>query len=326
MTSLHAFFHNRDQAAFQRHLQTALPIHVNARDFLGRTVLHLASTSTARAATEYVRLLLAHPAVNVNLQDTESHWTALHRALYHGNITAAYAIHSVIFPILLLKRSEIDTSLKDFEGYRAFDVYNTTVEDTMPNKRASRRGLELYTWGTNRNASLGHGDTNDRSNPEQVVLMHRDVSQDDRRAQENIYFKLQPARVRDAQMSRLHTDLVLAEDNTRNPHSYRRSILRAYLPPSLWARITRLPLHLTAPFSRGVLSILPAGVRGTPPPHVQSSPRAIAGPLRRERVRGIAACKSASACWTDTEYTPGERITDSLDMTRVQFRFNPSQG
>ena len=37
-----------------------------------------------------------------------------------------------------------------------------------------------------------------------------------------------------------------------------------------------------------------------PPPHVQSSPRVIAGPLRREHVRGIAACKSASACWTDT--------------------------
>jgi alpha-tubulin suppressor-like RCC1 family protein len=35
-------------------------------------------------------------------------------------------------------------------------------------------------------------------------------------------------------------------------------------------------------------------------PHVQPTPRVIAGPLRRERVRGIAACKSASACWTDT--------------------------
>jgi alpha-tubulin suppressor-like RCC1 family protein len=44
-----------------------------------------------------------------------------------------------------------------------------------------------------------------------------------------------------------------------------------------------------------------------PSPHVQSSPRVIAGPLRRERVRGIAACKSASACWTDTVlYTWGK--------------------
>jgi hypothetical protein len=52
--------------------------------------------------------------------------------------------------ILLLQRGDIDTSLKDSEGYRAFDLYNTTVEDTMPNKRETPRGLELYTWGSNR--------------------------------------------------------------------------------------------------------------------------------------------------------------------------------
>ena len=62
---------------------------VNARDWLGRTALHLACASAEPSAIEYVRLLLAHPAINVNLQDVESHWTALHRALYHGNIAAA---------------------------------------------------------------------------------------------------------------------------------------------------------------------------------------------------------------------------------------------
>ena len=77
MTSLHAYFHNRDQAAFQRHLSAALITDVNARDWLGRTVLHLACTVSARPATEYVRLLLAHPGIDVNLQDVESHWTAL---------------------------------------------------------------------------------------------------------------------------------------------------------------------------------------------------------------------------------------------------------
>ena len=87
MTSLHAYFHNRDQAAFQRHLSLT---NVNDRDWLGRTVLHLACAASARAATEYVRLLLAHPAIDVNLQDLESHWTALHRALYNGNVATAY--------------------------------------------------------------------------------------------------------------------------------------------------------------------------------------------------------------------------------------------
>jgi alpha-tubulin suppressor-like RCC1 family protein len=37
-----------------------------------------------------------------------------------------------------------------------------------------------------------------------------------------------------------------------------------------------------------------------PAPHIQTTPRVISGPLKRERVRGIAACNSASACWTDT--------------------------
>jgi ankyrin repeat protein len=96
MTSLHAYIHNRDQAAFQQQLAAPHQIDVNARDWLGRTALHLACASSARAATEYVRLLLGHPGINVNLQDSESHWTALHRALYSGNIAAAYVPHNVI--------------------------------------------------------------------------------------------------------------------------------------------------------------------------------------------------------------------------------------
>lgn len=35
--------------------------------------------------------------------------------------------------------------------------------------------------------------------------------------------------------------------------------------------------------------------------HVQLAPRRILGALKKERVIGIAACKSASACWTDKD-------------------------
>lgn len=63
---------------------------VNSRDWLGRTVLHLVCSAPDVAATEYVRLLLGHPAINVNALDTESHWTPLHRALYNGNLATAY--------------------------------------------------------------------------------------------------------------------------------------------------------------------------------------------------------------------------------------------
>jgi inhibitor of Bruton tyrosine kinase len=116
MSTLHAYFALRNQQAFQRTLEglrgsgsishqastsagkapntatrgTPLSVvEVNSRDWLGRTVLHLACASTEPSAIEYVRMLLSHPAININLQDSESHWTALHRALYNGHIAAA---------------------------------------------------------------------------------------------------------------------------------------------------------------------------------------------------------------------------------------------
>ncbi|KAG8832752.1 hypothetical protein FRC20_007845, partial [Serendipita sp. 405] len=64
-------------------------IDVNARDCFGRTVLHLACSAIDPAALECGRLLLAHAGINVNIQDYESHWTPLHRALYAGNIPIA---------------------------------------------------------------------------------------------------------------------------------------------------------------------------------------------------------------------------------------------
>jgi len=63
---------------------------VNARDWLGRTALHLACASME--SIEYVRALLRHPHINVNLPDAESFWTPLHRALYSANLPAVYVL------------------------------------------------------------------------------------------------------------------------------------------------------------------------------------------------------------------------------------------
>ncbi|KAL4071332.1 hypothetical protein V8B97DRAFT_1962709 [Scleroderma yunnanense] len=59
-----------------------MALEVNAFDQLGCTVLHLALSSTDAASTEYARMLLAHPNINVNILDKENHWTALHRNMY----------------------------------------------------------------------------------------------------------------------------------------------------------------------------------------------------------------------------------------------------
>jgi len=71
--------------------------------------------------------------VGVNLQDYESGYTALHRALFAGNIRAARD---------LLMRHDIDISIKDAEGLTAFDLYNGTVE-----------GVSLGTLGCHRRAN-----------------------------------------------------------------------------------------------------------------------------------------------------------------------------
>ena len=70
-------------------------VDVNARDSMGRTALHLASSSLE--SVEYVKALLKHPNIDPNLMDLESHWTALHRALYCANIPAACVLFFIYF-------------------------------------------------------------------------------------------------------------------------------------------------------------------------------------------------------------------------------------
>ena len=61
-------------------------------DSMGRAVLHLACTEPDRLP--FVTALLSHPLIDLSVPDLESGWTALHRALYHGNISAAREIVS----------------------------------------------------------------------------------------------------------------------------------------------------------------------------------------------------------------------------------------
>lgn len=111
---------------------------VNARDRQGRTVLHLVATDggdaiesevaldaarakrlplslipkkDAASCLEYLEPLLESPNINVNLQDRENGWTALHRAVYVGNLVAARR---------LLQHHDTDASIRDLEGAHIF--------------------------------------------------------------------------------------------------------------------------------------------------------------------------------------------------------------
>ena len=131
---------------------------LNRLDGLGRTVLHLAVSSVDASRFEFVEALLACPLTNVNVRDTESGWTALHRALYHANLAAARA---------LIAHPSIQLASVDNEGLTAFDLYNGTVEGTNPGEGGAR---ELYAWGDNRNLSLGLGTDGERRDPERIFL------------------------------------------------------------------------------------------------------------------------------------------------------------
>ncbi|KAJ6502123.1 hypothetical protein C8R45DRAFT_1190437 [Mycena sanguinolenta] len=332
MTLLHAHFHLRNLQAFQRlldsgndrgthtavsgsagkswkgtsALKSVMACDVNALDWLGRTPLHLASATPD--AVEYVRALLKHPSINVNLQDVESHSTALHRALYNGNLAAA---------LLLLQRSDIDISLKDFEGHTPFDLYNTTVSGTAPTQVLH---AELYTWGANRNAALGLVDSGDRTYPDQVSIPKEGP-------EPNSTARFSPLLARQIQMSKLHTVVVTSE---------RKSNLRlcgfgsgGRLGPGQHTQYSFFPLHQlphsivavalgqdhTLALTSGgevlswglsrfhqlgyvVESSTTAGRLDEP---IQASPRKVYGPLKKEVVKGVAASKQSSACWTATE-------------------------
>ncbi|KAH7923696.1 hypothetical protein BV22DRAFT_1036046 [Leucogyrophana mollusca] len=364
MTLLHVYFTLRNQQAFQRLLEgtgsrgqsssstaglstsggkswtrsstltSVVATDVNALDSLGRTVLHLACSSIEPSSVEYVRMLLAHPIININAQDTEGHWTALHRALYHGNIAAA---------TLLLRRPEVDTSMKDHEGYTAFDLYNSTLRTTKPSS-FDGGSADLFTWGTNRNAALGLGDGNDRVYPDQVVIPHKDDPIT--RQKKSIEERFSPIQVRQLAMSRLHTVILTSEtrDNVRvcgfggggrlgpNQHTqyslvplpdFMHTIDSVAIGQDHTLALTTTGEVLSWGLNRfsqlGYVVEQPSNGRLEEP--IQSSPRKI-GSLKKEHVRGVAACKTASACFTSTEVytwgTNGGQLGYSKTATPVQ--------
>ncbi|OCB92256.1 hypothetical protein A7U60_g336 [Sanghuangporus baumii] len=343
MTALHVHFALRNQQAFQRLLDASrggtpqiasgptlstsggrswnkpsplsggIPVpscDVNARDWLGRTVLHLAVSSLDPAALEFVKLLLSHPRIDVNTPDLESRWTALHRALYVANIPAC---------VLLLQRADIDVSLKDFEGYTAFDVYNSTVEGTKPSELEL---TDLYTWGTNRNAALGLGDGDDRAFPELVPIPPQKEHSDTTTL--SLRTRFQPIRAKQVAMAKLHTAVITSEPRanlricgfgsggrlgagmgqfTQYTFSVPKDLTsEAQITAVALGQDHTLALTCTGSvLSWGLARFSQLGYALDGGQTLQAAPRRIVGPLKKETAVGVAACRTASACWTRDE-------------------------
>lgn len=171
------------------------PAEVNRRDAFGRSVLHHLASADETMAGEYLQQLLSHPSVNVNLQDHESGWTALHRAMYYGNLRTA---------IILLQRADTDPLLRDAEGLTPFDLYNLTVDGTSPTPDDAAHGAELFVWGANRNYNLGLEHCNDCVLPERVKLARTEAGT-------TPGARFNRLRVRDVAMSKWHTVVLTTE-------------------------------------------------------------------------------------------------------------------
>jgi alpha-tubulin suppressor-like RCC1 family protein len=224
--------------------------------------------------------------------------------------------------VLLVLRSDTDMFLKDVEGYTAFDLYNSTVEGTNPPRTFdSKPSAELYTWGSNRNASLGLGDDGDRSLPEQVV-----IRQDEGTHTTSICERLKPLSITGISMSRLHTTIITEEprNNLRscgfasdgrlgpaatsshaqfsliNPQqSLSHAIVAVALGQDHTLAVTAKGEVLSWGLNRfGQLGYVIEGNNRALETQIQSSARKVTGALRNQVVLGVACCKSASACWT----------------------------
>src|SRR5579871_24408 len=179
---------------------------INKRDLLGRTVLHLAAS---KGMLEFLKALLENQATDVNLLDTESGWyvlisfltysrSALHRALYNGRIACAQYI--------IANRGRDTIKAKDRESNSPFDVLNSTLNGTNPPPLYELKGgSDLFTFGSNKNNTLGFGDGDDRSHPEKVQIIRP------ARRDESALSMFRPSRIRDVQMAKMHTAILTTD-------------------------------------------------------------------------------------------------------------------
>ncbi|KAI0133498.1 hypothetical protein BJ170DRAFT_164655 [Xylariales sp. AK1849] len=181
---------------------------INSRDHAGLTILLRAVSSTSSNAISFVEALLDHPAIDLYAQDAESGWNALHRALYNGNISIARLLLEkerkyLVESLGANTTTKVDQLIKtkDNEGNSPFDVYNASIalrslrmaEDSTDSEDGSDSedgigsaehgghsakshglGEEVFTFGSNKNFSLGLGDEDDRQYPERVYLKRPD--------------------------------------------------------------------------------------------------------------------------------------------------------
>lgn len=251
---------------------------LNWKDVNGITLLHyIASSNDSEIASNFGIALLEAPSLDLYIQDAESGWTALHRALYMGNINLARAlinrdVQDSVAPASVSAVHIISglIKIKDREGNSPFDVYGLSIAnriirqaskipllsgssedeenepahgapgedgETLDGKETTPRvdvdGDEVFTFGSNKNFTLGFGDEDDRKNPERIVLKRPDhllqrfhlenssrqaaIDTPSLSARLPALIQHRPIKIQDIQLSKFHS-AVLTTDPEANLH------------------------------------------------------------------------------------------------------------
>ncbi|KAL8872008.1 MAG: hypothetical protein Q9174_002286 [Haloplaca sp. 1 TL-2023] len=180
---------------------------LNLKDSSGCTLLHHIASSTNENAYGFAAALLDLPLLDLYIQDAENGWTALHRALYFGNVSIARALlHRDYQNAIGQSNAGISHNalglikIKDREGNSPFDLYGASIasreighekgasllpgyadiDDDAESESSQAishvppavctKGDELWMFGTNKNFNLGFGDSDDRQYPERIHL------------------------------------------------------------------------------------------------------------------------------------------------------------
>ncbi|XP_059088832.1 inhibitor of Bruton tyrosine kinase-like [Tigriopus californicus] len=129
-----------------------------ARDKMGRTLLHVASSLGQRQLVEWLIRFRESP---INGKDGESGYTALHRSLLFGQIHIAE----------LLIELGANMSLVDYEGFTPADI----VVHARPRAWdfSAKNPCDVFLWGSNSNFNLGIGHQQQRLLPEILEYFRR---------------------------------------------------------------------------------------------------------------------------------------------------------
>jgi inhibitor of Bruton tyrosine kinase len=137
---------------------------VNAKDVFGRTILHLAASSANSTALGFVETLLRTPLIDPYVQDLESGWTPLHRALYHGHIQIAQALMLKDIHDLTDYTSNMFNhpqggliKIKDHEGNSPFELFSLTIAP----RDLLHSHLAVRTVGSSDDDSVASGEMGD---------------------------------------------------------------------------------------------------------------------------------------------------------------------